>query len=131
MICRTARVAAMATIALSVAAGGRTMAAEYFVSLRGDDRNPGTKAKPFATIARARDAIRRSGRAGRTPITVHLRGGTYYLAETLRFAAEDSGSERAPVVDRAHGDAKVVISGGRKLDLRWEPHRDGITTSCS
>ncbi|MHC4503972.1 MAG: right-handed parallel beta-helix repeat-containing protein [Planctomycetota bacterium] len=126
MICRRARLPAAAIVGLSVAVAGQAMAAEYFVSLRGDDRNPGTKARPFATVAGARDAIRRSGRAGRTAITVHLRGGTYYLPETLRFAAEDSGSERAPVVYRAYGNEKVVISGGRKLDLRWEPHGDGI-----
>jgi len=126
MICERGRLSAMVLISLLVAIADQTTAAEYFVSPHGEDRNPGTKARPFATIARARDAIRRSGRAGRSAMTVHLRGGTYYLADTLRLAAEDSGSERAPVVYRAYGDEKAVISGGRKLDLRWEPHRDGI-----
>ena len=31
---------------------------EYFVSTRGSDTNPGTKAQPFATLTRARDVVR-------------------------------------------------------------------------
>ncbi|MHC5054946.1 MAG: right-handed parallel beta-helix repeat-containing protein [Planctomycetota bacterium] len=111
---------------LPFAIGCQAMAADYYVSPRGDDGNPGTEARPFATVARARDAVRRSGRAGRTPITVHLRGGTYYLQDTVRLTPEDSGSERAPVVYSGVEGETAVISGGRRLDLRWEPHRDGI-----
>ncbi|MFA6561228.1 MAG: hypothetical protein WCV00_04915 [Verrucomicrobiia bacterium] len=31
-------------------------AAEFYVATNGDDANPGTKAKPFATLERARNA---------------------------------------------------------------------------
>lgn len=49
-------------------------AAEFFVSPDGDDGNPGTKAQPFATLERARDAIRQAGLAGKEPCTVWLQG---------------------------------------------------------
>ncbi|MHC4249869.1 MAG: right-handed parallel beta-helix repeat-containing protein, partial [Planctomycetota bacterium] len=126
MIYSAARPSAVVLVGLSVAFAGCAMAADYYVSPRGDDGNPGTEARPFATIAGARDAVRRSGRAGKVPVTVHLRGGKYYLEDTVRLTPEDSGSERAPVVYRGFEGEVAVISGGRRLDLRWEPHRDGV-----
>ena len=48
-------------------------AAEFFVSTSGDDGQPGTLEKPFATVARARDEVRR---VKGEPVTVRLRGGT-------------------------------------------------------
>ena len=56
-----------------------------------------------------------------------LRGGTYYLPEKLVFAAEDSGSQAAPVVYQAYENEQPVISGGVRLGkLEWQPYRDGI-----
>jgi len=58
---------------------------------------------------------------------VWLRGGTYYLPEKLVFAAEDSGSQAAPVVYQAYENEQPVISGGVRLGkLEWQPYRDGI-----
>jgi len=45
-----------------------------------------------------------------------LRGGTYYLKQTLEFGAEDSGTEGAPVVYAAARGEKVILSGGRPLN---------------
>ncbi|MFN7562673.1 MAG: hypothetical protein ACK5TH_12895, partial [Prosthecobacter sp.] len=39
-------------------------AADFHVATNGDDKNPGTQEKPFATLERARDAVRAS-RAGK------------------------------------------------------------------
>ena len=33
-------------------------AAEFYVAADGDDTNPGTEAQPFATVGKARDAVR-------------------------------------------------------------------------
>lgn len=35
-----------------------TTEASFFVAVDGDDRNPGTVEEPFATLTRARDAVR-------------------------------------------------------------------------
>ena len=53
-------------------------AAEFYLSPTGDDSNPGTKSRPFATLARARDAVRERKR-GKTSgnYNVLLRGGIY------------------------------------------------------
>jgi hypothetical protein len=88
---------------------------EFWVAPSQDDAATGTKDRPFGTFARAQKAARRQ------PATVWFRTGAYYLPETVRFGAEDNGTTYAAV----HGE-KPVLSGGVKLDLRWEPYRDGI-----
>jgi L-rhamnose-H+ transport protein len=45
---------------------GEEAEAEFHVANTGKNENPGTAAKPFVTLERARDAIRESGLAGKT-----------------------------------------------------------------
>lgn len=102
-------------IGMSPSEGGR-----LYVSPKGNDSWTGTLAQanrngddgPFATIERAREAIRQarkmSGR--REPATVVLREGTYRLQETLALGPEDS----ATTYEAAKGD-RVTISGGRLI----------------
>jgi len=93
----------------------------YFVSVSGHDTNPGTLGKPFATLQRAQQAVRQ--RRG----DVFLRGGTYYLPETLVFTAKDSGTKESPVIFQNYQGEKPVISGGVRLDkLDWQPYTNGI-----
>lgn len=68
---------------------------------------------PFATIARARDAVRDLKKNGlKHPVFIKLRQGIYQQTETLLFSAVDSGSEKFPVTYGAYGNEQVVISGG-------------------
>ncbi|MFQ6131347.1 MAG: right-handed parallel beta-helix repeat-containing protein [Armatimonadota bacterium] len=106
--------------------GGVSHALDCWVSPAGSDDNPGSRAKPFATVRRARDAVRAARRRAKRPITVHLRAGTYYLPETLVFLPEDSGTKEAPIVYAAHKNEEVVLSGGMRLEVQWRPYRDGI-----
>jgi hypothetical protein len=93
----------------------------YYVSLAGDDANPGTFAKPFASLQRAQQAVETE------PGTVYLRGGIYYLPATLVFTAQDSGTKNAPVTFQAYESEQPVISGGVKLEkLDWHPFTNGI-----
>src|SRR5471032_2160586 len=78
----------------------------YFVSPSGNEANSGSLEKPFATPQRAQLAARQKHG------DVFLRGGTYYLPETLVFTAQDSGTKDAPVVFQNYQDEKAVISGG-------------------
>ena len=64
--------------------------------------------------------------AGKKPVTVWVHAGTYYLPETVRFTAEDSGTAEAPVVYAAAPGEQPVISGGARLQLDWKPLRDGV-----
>jgi hypothetical protein len=93
----------------------------YFVSPNGDDANPGTLDKPFATLQQAQEAVRQNRG------DVFLRGGTYYLPAPLVFTSTDSGMKDKPVLFRNYKDEKPVISGGIRLDgLNWRPFTNGI-----
>jgi hypothetical protein len=101
-------------------------AADFYVSPKGTDNNPGSELKPFKTLSRAQAALRQGQKLGTEPCRVYLRGGMYYLNETLKFTAADSGSAAAPVTYLAYKNEKPVISGGLKLDLKWSSYQDGI-----
>jgi hypothetical protein len=97
------------------------VAQPYFVSPAGDDANPGTLEKPFATLQRAQQAARQ--KRG----DVFLRGGTYYLPATLVFTAQDAGTKDAPVIFQNYQGEKPVVSGGVRLEnLNWQFYTNGI-----
>ena len=103
-------------------------AASFYVAPGGDDSNPGTEAKPFATLSRARDAVRELKRSGKElpePVSVFVRGGSYALPETLALTPEDSGTPRCPVRYSAMPGEKPVISGGRPIS-GWKRGRGEI-----
>lgn len=89
-------------------------ATELYVAPDGRDTYPGTLGRPFATIERARDALRELRAAGRLdgPATISVRGGVYAPAQTLRLEARDSGTPEAPVLLRAFGNERPVLTGG-------------------
>jgi hypothetical protein len=112
-------------IALILAASPCLRAADFFVATDGDDAAPGTSEQPFATLERARDAVRAS-REGKPyaeatrEARVVLRSGTHRLAKTLVLEPVDSGL----IILAAHGE-RAVLSGGRVV-TGWEPVRDGV-----
>lgn len=112
--------AAALALALSLAESLRAAdsSATLFVAPRGNDANPGTKDKPFATVARARTAVRDLTKGGQTAdITVFLAAGTYSLSEPLVFGPADSGTPKFRITYAAEPGAATqpVISGGRRL----------------
>ncbi len=71
---------------------------------------------PFASIERARDALRGVRAAGgKGPFVVEVRGGMYLLPRTLTFGPEDSGDEHGPTVFRAFRGERPLLSGGRRI----------------
>ncbi|MEI6501418.1 MAG: right-handed parallel beta-helix repeat-containing protein, partial [Armatimonadota bacterium] len=69
---------------------------------------------PFATLERARDAIRALKKAGPLPaggVCVQVRGGHYALAGAVKLTAEDAGTETAPIVYCPYPGEKVTITG--------------------
>lgn len=81
---------------------------------------------PFATLARARDAVRalkKSAPLGQ-PVNVLVRGGVYELAEPLELTPGDSGTAACPVTYAAYRSEKPVLSGGRPVS-GWKEDADG------
>jgi len=90
--------------------------ADIHVAPTGNDTHPGTGDQPLATLAAARDLARKA-----TNVNVVVHAGTYYLPETLVLDHSDIGTTFLA----ADGES-VTLSGGIKLELDWQPHRDGI-----
>jgi hypothetical protein len=94
-----------------------------WVSPDGDDASgDGTQAKPFATVAAARDHIRELAGLPAGGIQVNIKRGWYYQEETLVFTPEDSGEAGSPIVyTTAPGEAtegepsQAVIHSGEAV----------------
>ena len=92
--------------------------ADFYVAPTGSDVNPGTKAKPFATLERAQNAVRNrkaSQSAFRKKTAIWLRGGDYFRTNALELTATDSGTADAPISWRAYKNEPVRLIGGRTL----------------
>ncbi|HWB95160.1 MAG TPA: hypothetical protein VG672_00610, partial [Bryobacteraceae bacterium] len=90
----------------------------FYVAANGSDANPGTESRPFATLERARDAVRAAkGSASFSggAVTVWVRAGTYPLSRTFQLTAADSGTPQAPVAYRAYRGEAAHLSGGRRI----------------
>jgi len=96
----------------------------FSVSPDGDDRNPGTEARPLATLDRAKQAVRQVNRTMSGDILVVLRSGTYRLDRTLVFEPDDSGTGGHRVIYKCQPGASPVLSGGRRIAGR-QPDRNG------
>ena len=92
-------------------------AVEFFVAPTGNDVNPGTKEKPFASLEKARGAIRalKSKGALLGPVGVSLLPGEYPVKGTFELTSADSGTETAPIIYRADKKGTAVLYGGVRL----------------
>ncbi len=72
---------------------------------------------PFATLERARDAVRqlRAKANPKGPVTVRLRAGIYRRVQPFVLRPEDSGSQSSPMVYESYPDEKAVICGGKTI----------------
>ncbi len=112
-----------------VAHGASSSNANLYVATSGLDSNPGTSAAPFATLKRARDAVRAKIAAGLdTDILVLVRGGVYTVTETLVFGPLDSGTRGHSITYAAALGERVILSGGRRI-LGWQQGPNGVWTA--
>lgn len=84
--------------------------AEVHVSPAGKDTNDGSAASPFATLERARDAIRASPAGASRRVVVHA--GTYRLVKSLALTKEDSGTAEHAAEWIASPGEEVRLVGG-------------------
>lgn len=91
-------------------------AGEIYVSLQGNDKNPGTKEAPFNTLNRAIKQAREWRRLNRSEVSggiyIRLEEGVYAQRNSLFLRPEDSGTSDSPTVICAVDGAHPVISGG-------------------
>ncbi len=113
-------------------------AAVIYVSPHGEDQwsgrfeepNDARTDGPVASLAGARDAIRRMKAAGwlSAPVRVLIAPGVYQITERVLFEPEDSGSERWPITYEAIEPGRSIFSGGRAIS-GFEVQENGLWTT--
>jgi len=98
--------------------------ADFYVATNGNDAWTGTLAAPndsrtdgpFATLARARDAVRKMIASELTKdVLVLVRGGVYEFDEPFVLGPEDSGTPVYSITYAAFPGEQPIISGGRTI----------------
>ena len=102
-------------MAIMTLLGGSAIGAEFYVAPNGKDANPGTKAEPFATLVRARDAARKAGPG--TAKRIIVEAGEYFDV-SLVLEPQDSGL----TIEAAPG-GRPVLYGGRRV-TNWRKDGD-------
>jgi hypothetical protein len=102
----------MFTLLLSSSIGN---AAEYFVSLRGNDSNGGTIDKPWRTLQKAADALQPGD-------VCYVRGGTWRESVDIRR----SGEPGKPIRFAAYRGELVILSGTEPITGNWSLHEGHI-----
>ena len=92
-------------------------AQDHYVSPRGDDRGPGTEARPWKTLGHALKSVQEL----QGDVRIMVMDGEYPLEETLVI---EGVSGRKVSLEAAPG-ASPVIRGDRKV-LRFRPWKDNI-----
>ena len=102
-------------LALALACATCAAASEYCVAPSGDDANPGTAGKPFATVQHAADMMKAGD-------TCRIRGGVY--RETVNVKA--SGAPGKPIRFVAAEGEEVTLSGAEPIKAKWSVHKGSI-----
>jgi hypothetical protein len=98
------------TVGVGVGAGTAPSGPGFYVSTTGNDNNAGTLASPFATLARAQQAMENSSIK-----TTYIEGGTYHITSTIHLTGADSGETWTYYPP--DGVNSAVLDGGNTVDL--------------
>jgi parallel beta-helix repeat protein len=108
-------------VQVPMAGCGAAKAVTFYVARDGNDKWSGALAAPnrtgtdgpFATLTRARDAVRKLAKVGlKQPVRVLIRGGTHFLQEPLVLGPQDSGTKECPITYAAYRGEEPILSGG-------------------
>jgi hypothetical protein len=111
-----------------------TNSVDFYVATNGRDDWSGQIAEPnanrtdgpFATLTRARDAVRELKKGShKKHFVVRIRGGTYRLRETLVFSLEDSGPNGGTITYAAAPHDTPLFSSGVPI-RSWQKLRENL-----
>ncbi|MFA5293285.1 MAG: right-handed parallel beta-helix repeat-containing protein [Phycisphaerae bacterium] len=98
----------------------------FFVAKNGNDTWSGTLAEPdpkkqngpFASLERARQAVRKLVSSGKLdkPVKILVREGIYFLEKPFKLTHEDSGTEKTQICYQSYPGEKAILSGGRVIE---------------
>ena len=97
-------------------------AKDFYVALNGNDNNPGTFSKPFASLKQAMLAIRNYPEKS----TIFMRNGKYNLTETIIFTSKDTRKNNGVLTIRPYANEIAVLSSDNVLKLSWKSAGNGV-----
>lgn len=89
-----------------------------YVSTNGDDHGTGSRSSPFYSSARAMDEVRRITDSGKIPpkgIIVYLKGGDYFLENSIQISSAHNGLDDRPTRISSYPGQRARLSGGIKV----------------
>lgn len=93
---------------------------DIVVSPDGDDANDGTLENPLRTVEAAKEKVKSV--QSDTNVTVWFRAGTYQIADTIKFTADDKSN----VLYRSYPNEKVEFSGAKEISGFSETTLNGV-----
>ena len=101
---------------------------KIYVSPDGSDAGSGSRWRPFASFARAQQAVREAKQspAAFERIEVLFAGGMYRLDAPVIITAADGGTDGMPVAYKARSGTMPVFSGARQI-TGWAVSEDGAS----
>ncbi|AKD57121.1 right-handed parallel beta-helix repeat-containing protein [Spirosoma radiotolerans] len=97
---------------------------QLFVAPSGNNANPGTLARPLASLEKALTKVKSSPS---DKVQIFLRKGIYYLPKTVRIDPQITQGKSLTISNYQTETAQ--LSGGRRLQLRWKKNPNGIWTA--
>ncbi len=96
----------------------------WYVAVDGNDENDGSEKRPFASLERARLALRDwIAQGGSGDVEVLIGAGHFELSDTLVFSPADSAPPGATITYVARPNAPATLSGGVRV-LNWQKSGD-------
>lgn len=96
----------------------------FYISPQGDDSWQGTEASPLKSVHRAQCLA--APYWGKKSLQFVLMDGVHYLDSCLVIRPYQSGTSEYPVVYTAQHEGKAVLSGGKKISLKWRKWKGEI-----
>ncbi len=101
----------------TIGGGQVTVAGQFWIAPNGADGQAGTQDHPFATLARAQQAVRQLVAKGLAEdVRVTLQGGVYRLDKPLILSSADSGTAAHRIHYAAAANQRVIGAGGRRIE---------------
>lgn len=97
-------------LSILIASPVASVAADVYVSPKGDDANEGTSQAPVASLKKALDIVADAG-----PGTIWLQPGEYFLAAGVVIDSRHNGTEQTPMTIQAVESGTVRLSGARTV----------------
>ncbi|GAB2777912.1 hypothetical protein GCM10027275_21480 [Rhabdobacter roseus] len=99
----------------------------WYVSPQGKDSQTGLSTqRPFRTLEKALDALRREKKQPTAEYRIILRGGTYAVSEPIRVDSRLGLGPQNKLTISAQADEAVVLSGNRTVQGTWQSVEPGL-----